>query len=225
MINKYGIKELLIMCIYIIAMLGTIGCNKLKEEDAGGRDADIETGDGDAGGKDTSTETGNDSGVKCDQDISNDIIWCDPSTGYLWQNKLDSEGRYWQDAVMYCEKMSLGDYNNWVLPTIDQLRALIRECPPTETGGPCEVTDNCTVGGECFNDPCWMGCTGLTGPGIEGCFWDAELSGDCKHYYWSSTEDDNNGAWMVNYDLGVVDHYYKYDGKPPSNRVRCILEN
>ena len=47
----------------------------------------------------------------------------------------------WNDAKQYCENLPEDDLNAWRLPTIDELRTLIKNCPKTETGGECKVSD------------------------------------------------------------------------------------
>ncbi|UCE80000.1 MAG: DUF1566 domain-containing protein [Nitrospiraceae bacterium] len=48
----------------------------------------------------------------------------DKSEGLMWQQ---AEGglKKWQEAVTYCENMSLGGHDDWKLPTIDQLRSMV----------------------------------------------------------------------------------------------------
>lgn len=59
------------------------------------------------------------------------------SHDYLsWSDKA-IEKMNWDDAIKYCE--DLGGR----LPTIDELRTLIQNCPATETGGECGVTEGC----------------------------------------------------------------------------------
>jgi hypothetical protein len=48
----------------------------------------------------------------------------DRATGKMWQQ---GEGGFmsWRDAVIYCDKLSLGGHDDWRLPTIDELRTLL----------------------------------------------------------------------------------------------------
>ena len=155
--------------------------------------------DGDAGpdadaGADGDADAGTCSGV-----------WRDPTTGYLWENPPSETWRTWEDAVSYCDGLSLCGYpaGSWHLPTISELRSLIRGCPGTERGGACGLTDSCPDY-SCFTALC-LGCSYRLGPGGEGCYWDAGLMGTCWAY-WSSSLDAGGSyyAWYVGFHYGYV---------------------
>lgn len=73
-------------------------------------------------------------------DTSNEFVWTDPDTGYAWSKKSNN---YWADAVNYCT--SIGGR----LPTISELRTLIKNCVASEADGDCGVTDSCYNPSEC----------------------------------------------------------------------------
>ena len=57
-------------------------------------------------------------------DLGNGIIK-DNVTGLMWQ-KATATGTYtWQQAVDYCNNLSLGGYTDWYLPTILELSTLV----------------------------------------------------------------------------------------------------
>jgi len=129
--------------------------------------------------------------------------WTDPTTGYVWQNPPAGNSMTWQSAVDYCNSLNL-DGKQWHLPTISELRSLIRDCPATQTGGTCSVTDSCLSWSICRTSGC-QGCGSKS-----GCYWDSNLSGTCSCYWSSSSNADNtNYAWYVFFDLAGVSNYYK----------------
>jgi len=50
----------------------------------------------------------------------------DRTTGLMWQKKPDGVERNWKDAKLYCQKLSLGGYSDWRLPTTDELRSAFK---------------------------------------------------------------------------------------------------
>jgi len=123
--------------------------------------------------------------------------------GLNWSNA--SYNRTWDEAVEYCK--NLGGR----LPTISELRTLIQNCPATETGGECGVTDSCLSYTDCRTDPC-IGCEEDMS-GKYSVFGDTEL-------LWLSLErsDNTNNVWRVYFDYGLVDD----SGKNAYTRVRCV---
>ncbi|MCP4198185.1 MAG: DUF1566 domain-containing protein, partial [Proteobacteria bacterium] len=136
----------------------------------------------------------------------------DPNSGLCWQ-ELQAEHQYkmeWSEAMdVHCEG-SLG--NNWRMPSISELRTLVRGCTGIEPGGDCEVWDpNCLEVGcydsvNCFPPEC----ESYDGPGSgsspTGCYWDAALGGACG-WYWSSsrvTMVQGDLAWNVYFNDGSV---------------------
>jgi hypothetical protein len=200
-------------------LLGAGGCfQSYAEADDGDVDAQIET---DAAG-DTQSEA--DVAVEADAEAEIDIGadaddgdavadegeadadtcaggWYDPSSGLCWEDPPERIGRSWDDAVAYCDGLALGGRDDWFLPTIDELRSLIRNCPATETGGSCNVTAAC-LGPGCRNVEC-SGCAYGEGPG--GAYWPAELHGFAS-WYWSSSRftGDAPNAWHVDFDGAYV---------------------
>lgn len=97
----------------------------------------------------------------------------------------------WYDSKTYCEKLG------GRLPTISELRMLIQNCPATETGGSCNVTDRC-LSRECYSDEC------------EECIYDDEDHDYCVLDYhpklWSSSthSDHDDRAWTISCTFGEI---------------------
>jgi len=49
----------------------------------------------------------------------------DNITTLMWQKQDDGTGRTWEQAISYCESLSLGGYADWRLPNIKELRSII----------------------------------------------------------------------------------------------------
>lgn len=142
--------------------------------------------------------------------------WTDPTSGLTWQVEPTGGQMEWSDAKAYCSGLSLGG-GGWHLPTIEELRTLIRGCPGTVTGGSCGVADGC-LSFSCWDEEdCWD-CSSNNGP-ADGCYWPDEMQGTCS-WYWSTTAvaDIDDGAWYVTFGYGSVHAGYDY----ADWRVRCV---
>jgi hypothetical protein len=145
--------------------------------------------------------------------------WFDPVSGLCWQEPPYEEVEYWWAAVGYCDGISLGGYGpgSWHLPTITELRSLIRGCPATMILGACSVIESC-LDYSCGLPPC-DGCPREEGPGVGGCYWDTLLAAHCG-FYWSSSDATGlaEAAWAVRFDNGSVG----VSRKAAFNLVRCV---
>ncbi len=197
-----------------------------NDDDAENDDLVDDTVDDDTANDDDAVDddTSNDDDVM-DDDIANDDmdddstedVWTDSVSGLIWQNG-DADGFNWSDAVNYCENLSWAGFDDWRLPTISQLRSLIRNCVDTATGGHCGVTDDCLAYMSCWNPPC-NGCSFLGGLGLAGRYWPSEIHG-AGWIYWSSSVVDENPftAWRVHFYSGLV----SYNDKDYLYSARCV---
>jgi len=57
---------------------------------------------------------------------SGDVV-SDSTTGLEWQDNSDTNGtqRTWQEAINYCEALTLDTHDDWRLPNINELKSLI----------------------------------------------------------------------------------------------------
>ncbi len=133
-----------------------------------------------------------------------------------WETiSLTHEGREWScispDYMTHFKAPAYCEDNGWHLPTISELRTLIRNCPDTENDSTCGVTDSCLSHADCWNDTCF-GCS-------EDDSGKYSVFGDTSSFWSSSVLSDNtDGAWGVTFRHGSVDGSYRnYDGY-----VRCV---
>jgi len=144
--------------------------------------------------------------------------YVDSNTRLHWQVNVDRGPIDEYSAESYCQ--SIG----WRLPTISELRSLIRGCATTVTGGSCEITNECNSFDHC-NTGCQPCATG-SGPD-NGCYWPNQLQGTCS-YYWTSTVDtfDTRSNWMVGFRNAQINSHLKggstNDEGSHSHYVRCV---
>lgn len=132
--------------------------------------------------------------------------WLDPATNLCWRSGPMAD---WGDAASYCSDLAAADGLPWRLPTISELRTLVRGCPATETGGACGVTDDCLLGppSPCY-DNCGGGasvCPNLEGP-VDGCYWSPEVDAVATcGWYWTSQASDHEGwPWGLGFGNATI---------------------
>jgi hypothetical protein len=169
--------------------------------------------------------SGSDSDSDTDSDGDVEVEWCDETSGLCWLNPPDDQFYIWQDdwqhAVDYCDSLSFAGFSDWRLPTVSELRSLVRGCDATMTGGTCGVTDGCLESG-CMDGSC-DGCDDFEGPGFGGCYWGSDVVGDCTNsFYWSSSSDpdDDSFAW----NMGLYDGHVEHTEKSLGLFARCVRD-
>ncbi|MCC6157242.1 MAG: DUF1566 domain-containing protein [Deltaproteobacteria bacterium] len=189
----------------------------VSDDDSGDDDAD-DDGDDDSADDDSSDDDADDDTAEDDDTSDDDDVWSDPDSGLMWENPPMIHSNHWEGAIDDCESLSLGGFDDWRLPSIDELRSLIRGCPATMPDGECGVTDSCTET-SCSNDAC-DGCERYAGPGNDGLYMPDELQG-VGSLYWSSTtiSDWDTKAFGVNFEYGMVNGDDKMNGIP---NVLCV---
>ena len=74
-----------------------------------------------------------DSESRCIKDDSIPVVsfpYTDPETHLVWSSHSKySYYWYWYEAAAYCKDLNEGGSNNWRVPTMDELRTLVRNCP------------------------------------------------------------------------------------------------
>ena len=74
----------------------------------------------------TGTVTADPSAQKMVKIALSDLLptWTDPATGLMWTKKDNGSNVDWNQAVAFCQNLSLGGYSGWRLPTTDELEAI-----------------------------------------------------------------------------------------------------
>jgi len=201
------VEYLLYSClaIFVLALSFFVACSS-------GSSSSTTTG----GDDDDDTYNGGDDDAIDNDCIPNGDIWKDTMSGLAWQNG-EILGADWDTAMTYCQNLSYAGCEGWHLPTISELRNLIRGCESTETGGSCDVSDTC-LEKSCENSSC-DGCTAFGGSGLGDLYCPPELSNE-GNYYWSSStvSGDNQSAWLI----GFYDGHISWDYKINDIGVRCV---
>ena len=152
--------------------------------------------------------------------------WYDSTSGLTWQNEPDEDQvneqqMEWQSARDHCANLSYDGNDDWRLPSIGELRSLIRGCSPTMTGGICNAEDGC-LKWSCKDDSC-NGCSHNEGPAF-GCYWPDNMEGPCGMYWSSSHFDINNAytdaAWIIDFFHGFIVQSEVDD----DHHVRCVRD-
>ena len=158
--------------------------------------------------------------VHCDVDrylmVDCDAGQFDPNTQLCWQSPGDTTSMLLGNATNYCETLGEGGHDDWRLPTVDELRSLLRGCEETETGGACAVVDGSTTAVFVAED--CNGCGYLAGPRIDGCYWDEAMDEGCGSLWSSSSA--GTGTWVVDMRRAKIDAYVGN----PTHQVRCVRD-
>lgn len=140
----------------------------------------------------------------------------DSATSLIWQKTPPDQYMNYDNAVSYCD-LNQGALpgTDWRLPTIGELRSLVRGCdsifwnPKTLTGGECKIADGCLTE-DCKTSACFV-CSSDTGPGEEGRFIDVAFNNNGRDGFWSSSgvAHDIEGwlvssVWLVFFVPGIV---------------------
>lgn len=143
-------------------------------------------------------------------------IFYDPIFGLMW-SKAKTETVLYDEAKRYCDELRIGKIDDWRLPTITELRTLVKGCPVTGAKGDCPVRDTCFAP-ECLKENC-KGCEAGKGAGEENLFWQPKIwehtAGWSKGFYWSSTErkemvaaepkEEKAEVWTVSFVTGGIE--------------------
>ncbi len=227
-------KPLVLWLIAICALtLAVATCGDSDDDDSSDASNDDDVDDDE-------TDDDNDDDDSMDDDVDDDAdddtqtecdTWTDTTSGLTWlvdpAVTTPYAGLTWQEAMDYCDTLACGGHDDWRLPTVTELRSLIRGCPDTAHGGSCGVTDDCLLfdcaeSGEEY--PC-NGCLAGDGP-ANGCYWPEDVRGRCdsvpmERTFWTSSLEQpvsKERAWQIEFYKGGLDPDPKEEA---SGNARC----
>ncbi len=203
----------------LIAGLVVACDDDVRPDDDSGTDSDSDT-DSDTDG-DTDTDSDTDTDTDTDYLPMTDCEGgkYDPNSDLCWEDPYPTQQYSWNDAVAYCEDLIVGASEDWRMPTVTELRSLVRGCSVTEVDGSCPISDNSPQSDE--TEEC-NGCEGHMGPGNGGCYWDEALVGDCDIVFWSFSEitDVSEGVWVFGFGWAIIADW----SKGQADYVRCVRD-
>lgn len=142
--------------------------------------------------------------------FTNYFPWLDTDTGFAW-SECPINLMSWAEAFDYCENLEYGGCSDWFLPTISNLRTLIKDCP---SAGECNIHENSCIEWDCRDHNSCYGCFS-DDSGIYSKIEDSELM-------WSSTERLSvPEVWVIDFSRGGVFTHQKIF----KAYVRCASEN
>lgn len=163
---------------------------------------------------DSDTEGSSDDDTDTDSGESGEIPECSSTSttpckaGNLIWSSRSTATKDWENAKSDCSHWSEGTLTSgWRLPTINELRRVMRNCSKTESGGNCRVTDECAfMGTDIEGNTCYSNssCKKVLG---DICATNLEHSpfGETDKL-WSAlkTQDDPDWAWYVSFYNGEI---------------------
>jgi len=202
----------LLFLAFLLSLIGTLSLPACRT--TGG-------GDDNSGGNTDDDNGSNDDDASGDDDNASSYTWTDSSSGLTWQVEPAGNSMSWGEAKSHCDNLNFDGHDDWHLPTISELRSLIRGCDATVPGGACDITDDC-LDSSCLNGACLNGCDYLAGPGSGGAYWPLELSGEISMLgHWSSsTLADYDFVLFIDFGFGLVN--YASGDVASGAGVRCV---
>ena len=143
--------------------------------------------------------------------------WYDSTSGLTWQNSNFSANISATEGATYCSNLVFDSYSDWRLPTISELRSLVRGCSSTVYGGACQVTDSCTSYDSCRTS--CSSCTSGYGSGSSGKYWDSNLTHTGTTFVSSTILSDyTTYSWSINFLTAAM----TYDYSSYSKSIICV---
>jgi hypothetical protein len=123
--------------------------------------------------------------------IDGDEVVKDHKTGLIWQRGSSNEIS-WDNAKHYAQKSRFGDFYDWRLPSIDELKTLMYGVFDEQQGGQQNG-----------------------GPGENGFYWPKNVwqydFSDKHGWFWSGSlhKETPQYAWIIRFSSGKISYYYK----------------
>ena len=136
----------------------------------------------------------------------------DGTTGLCWQDPPEASYMDWEQAIAWCDELTVGGASDWRLPNIEELASLLRGCDDgtigsASTESSCTLLpEGCAAEDACVDQAACGECSYYEGPAADGCYWEGALTGACTNAYWSASTDGGNGInpWFVTFGNGSV---------------------
>ena len=137
------------------------------------------------------------------------VVPCyDPESKLYWSSKTELFGA--EEKAAYCQGIIDGYSGDWHMPTIDELRTLVKNCDKIKPGGTCPVTaeNNSSEG---FNDD---SCSCNDTSFVNSKLGDGEI-------LWSSTKSSNETeSWYIDFSNATISF-----GLDENGIIRCAAKN
>ena len=197
-------------------------------------DSDTETPESEESDSDSDTSDSTDdadtsdsqSDEDADADSGDPEEQCTTIDAKLWWSSKSADTMNWLSALNYCEDSNKCGHSDWHLPTIDELKTLLKWRRDSQ----CKVsdTDNCLSFTDCWTcSSCCHDCT-LGGGGecnYSSYYYDGRYSelGDSGSLWSSSVPTEyTHSAWTVNFNAAQV--YNKSKSNETEVYVRCVRQ-
>lgn len=129
-----------------------------------------------------------------------ELFFSDKISGLTWSKAALKTMDSVLEAKEYCENLKEGDYNDWRLPNIDELRTLIQNCSTTEIGGKCKISEKTGKLSNEYTQRCNL-CKDDYSDEIR-CGKNSKSKFCDSNTFWSSSVADRGGRWGVNFQTG-----------------------
>lgn len=152
----------------------------------------------------------------------------DYESSIIWSSRSNNGKRHgleeritFKEAEDYCKNMKEGGFNDWRLPTIDELRTLVINCPGLESSGECKISEEpACLSPSCYDEDVCK-CFSNSNSSTAFLKFGHEKNGST---YWSSSiveTDGNKSVWIMSYDSAEI-REYETEKEETYVSARCV---